>query len=228
MAEHDEIIASVVGELAAIRGVTPAIAKVTEAAKLLFGADHAGVTLIRARGRLETEGGTDPVVDELDALQYELREGPCVDAATEGHLVLAEDLGQDVRWPRWGPAARDRGVNSMLSADLQADGRRIGGLNLYGLRSHQFDSTDGALLLTYSTHAAAALASAHTIESLNTALETRTVIGRAEGILMERLGVDEVTAFAILKRYSQDSNTRLHAIAQHVVTTRMLPEAPTE
>lgn len=35
-------------------------------------ANHAGITLIRASGRLETVAGTDPLVERADRLQYEL------------------------------------------------------------------------------------------------------------------------------------------------------------
>ncbi|KAA1422957.1 GAF and ANTAR domain-containing protein [Mumia zhuanghuii] len=223
MAEHDEIVSTVVRELSSIRGLKPSIEKVTESSRLLFGADQAGVTLIQARGELVTVGPTDEIVTKLDSLQYELHQGPCVDAATEQHIVVSNDLGADSRWPAWGPQARARGVHSMLAADLQADGKRIGALNLYGSRVDQFADTDGALLVSFSAHASAALAAAHTIESLTSALDTRTVIGQAEGIIMERFGVDEVTAFAILKRYSQDSNTRLREIADQIVATRQLP-----
>ncbi|MGH1561668.1 GAF and ANTAR domain-containing protein [Mumia sp. DW29H23] len=225
MAEHDEIVSAVVRELSAIRGLEPSIEKVTESARLLFGADQAGVTLIQGRGELVTAGPTDEVVTALDSLQHELHQGPCVDAATEQHIVVSHDLGADPRWPAWGPQAHARGVNSMLAADLQADGRRIGALNLFGSRVNQFRDTDSALLVSFSAHASAALAAAHTIESLTSALDTRTVIGQAEGIIMERFGVDAVTAFAILKRYSQDSNTRLREIAELVVETRQLPSA---
>jgi GAF domain-containing protein len=223
MAEQDEIVAEVVRELSGIRGLAPSVEKVTEAARLLFGADQAGVTLIRGGGRLESAGETAPVVVELDALQYDLRQGPCVEAATEQHLVVASNLEKDSRWPTWGPAAHAKGIHSMMAADLHADGSRFGALNLYGERVGQFDEVDGELVKTFTTHAAAALESARKIESLSTALETRTIIGQAEGIVMERFRVDGVTAFAILKRCSQDSNTRLREIAQQIVDTRNLP-----
>lgn len=225
MAEHNEIVSTVVRELSSIRGLEPSIEKVTQSARLLFDADQAGVTLIRSRGELETVGPTHEIVTELDSLQYALGQGPCVDAVTEQHVVIANDLDSDPRWPQWGPRACSVGIQSIVAADLQADGRRIGALNLYGSRTNQFKDTDAALLLSFSAHASAALAAARTIESLSAALDTRTVIGQAEGIIMERFGVDPVTAFAILKRYSQDSNTRLREIAEQIVERRELPSS---
>jgi AmiR/NasT family two-component response regulator len=63
------------------------------------------------------------------------------------------------------------------------------------------------------------LASRHG-EQLQSALSTRDRIGQAKGIIMERFGVDDVKAFEMLRRLSQDSNTRLIDIAQRVIDTR--------
>lgn len=50
-------------------------------------------------------------------------------------------------------------------------------------------------------------------EQLRRAIETRDAIGQAKGILMERFDIDAVAAFNLLKRLSQQTNTRLHDIA---------------
>jgi AmiR/NasT family two-component response regulator len=62
------------------------------------------------------------------------------------------------------------------------------------------------------------------IEQLEAALEHRTVIGRAQGILMERYAVDEEAAFEILKRASNTLNVKLFEIASSLVETRRLPD----
>ena len=61
---------------------------------------------------------------------------------------------------------------------------------------------------------------------MSAALQSRTVIGQAEGILMERLGVDSDQALAYLKRISSHTNTKLVQVAGDIVRTRQLPEAP--
>lgn len=73
-------------------------------------------------------------------------------------------------------------------------------------------------------HASVALASLQELAHLRIALSTRTVIGQAQGILMERYGIDGDRAFAVLRRYSQDRNMRLTDVAHDVVATRRLPE----
>ncbi|HEY8673716.1 MAG TPA: ANTAR domain-containing protein [Candidatus Dormibacteraeota bacterium] len=64
-----------------------------------------------------------------------------------------------------------------------------------------------------------------TTEQLTTAIVNRTVIGRAEGILMERFDLQPAQAFAVLTRLSQHNNIRLHLVAAELVKTRTLPGA---
>lgn len=45
------------------------------------GVDHAGVSITKRRGQIETSPASDGVVPQLDAVQYELDEGPCLDAS---------------------------------------------------------------------------------------------------------------------------------------------------
>jgi ANTAR domain len=54
------------------------------------------------------------------------------------------------------------------------------------------------------------------------AMTTRTIIGQAQGILMEKLGIDADQAFAYLRRISQSENPKLIMICQEIVNTRRL------
>ena len=63
-----------------------------------------------------------------------------------------------------------------------------------------------------------------TIEQLTEAVEHRTVIGQALGILMERFNFDGDQAFDYLARCSQEQNRKLYAIAVEFVETRELPQ----
>jgi AmiR/NasT family two-component response regulator len=55
------------------------------------------------------------------------------------------------------------------------------------------------------------------VEQLETALERRSVIERAKGILMERHGIDERAAFELLRDHARASSRRVVDIAQAVV-----------
>ena len=64
------------------------------------------------------------------------------------------------------------------------------------------------------------------VETLQIAVEHRTTIGVALGMLMERLHLEEDEAFNYLRRCSQAQNKKLYDLAVQVVATRELPDAP--
>lgn len=221
----DERLARLVGDLTDADTLAKTIERVVSFAQTSIGAEHAGITLMTARGRgLESIGHTDDLVRELDTLQVELGEGPCVEAAAEGRTVWSADLGDDPRYPRWGPAAADAGLRSVLSIELHARGARIGALNLYGDRFRQFDQDDEVLTRMFAYHAASALALMRNEEELRRALDTGSTIAQAQGILMERFDIDAGQAFAVLRRCSQNQNTKLLDLSRHLIARRELPK----
>lgn len=188
-------------------------------------ADFAGISLIRSGGRLQTVAPTDPLVEAADHLQYELREGPCQDSAWQGSTMISQDLAADPRWPLWAPKAVALGIGSALGAELvnKAGDRRLGAVNLYWATPRVITTDEVSFAHLMTRHAALALDASLTVEGLNIALDGRKRIGQAQGILMERHGLDEEQAFAVLKRYSQDNNVKLRDLAEQLVATRRLP-----
>ncbi|WP_353651246.1 PAS domain-containing protein [Nakamurella sp. A5-74] len=55
------------------------------------------------------------------------------------------------------------------------------------------------------------------------AVDARHLIGQAQGIIMRAHGVDSSTSFDVLRRLSQQSNTKLSAVAAEIVSTHKLP-----
>ena len=187
------------------------------------GASCGGITMLRSRGHLETLGATSPTVIEVDDAQYAFKEGPCIDAATESKLVVSGRLATDARWPRWGPEAARLGMGSVLSAEMHGRGTRIGALNLYSEHESAFTREDAELASVLAAQAAALMAVMSSEAGLRDAMETRTLIGQAQGMLMERFGIDDKQAFSVLSRYSQDANIRLRDIADQLVRSRTMP-----
>ena len=188
-------------------------------------ADHAGIAVLHRRARLQTIAATDPVVREIDALQAEFQEGPYREDHSEALIVA--DVRSDPRWPRWGPKAADLGVVSLLAVDFtNSGGRPAGFINLYWRQSRRFQPDDIAFANIFARHAALALSSSLEIAGLSLALDGRKLIGQAQGILMERYGLDDSRAFELLRRYSQDHNLKLREVAEHLVNTRKLPRGP--
>jgi GAF domain-containing protein len=193
------------------------------AAKLIAGCDHAGVSIVQGRN-IYTPVGSDDLVRRGDALQYELDEGPCLDSLRSHETVISQDLRKESRWPRWAPrATADLGIQAMMSHWLYTNARSYGALNLYADRSNAFEPTDDAIAQLLAAEISVALAAQREIGQRSIAMEHRTVIGQAEGILMERLGMDPDQAFAYLRRQSQTEHRKLIDICDEIVATRRLP-----
>jgi response regulator NasT len=64
------------------------------------------------------------------------------------------------------------------------------------------------------------------VDQLETALERRSVIERAKGIVMERHSIDEQAAFGLLREHARSSNRRVLDVARAVVDGHgLLPKA---
>jgi GAF domain-containing protein len=187
-------------------------------------ADHASITVIGSRKRLETIASTDRLAEQLDQMQSELREGPCYDSSWHAQTLTSTDLADDERWPRWAARATTLGVVSLLAVELTTiDDQRLGSINSYWTRTRSFTPDDAAFMNIFARHAALALAQAWNEDGLNVALDGRKLIGQAQGILMERYDLDEAKAFEVLRRYSQDHNVKLRDVAAYLKATRQLP-----
>ncbi|SCK13917.1 ANTAR domain-containing protein [Streptomyces sp. WMMB 714] len=57
------------------------------------------------------------------------------------------------------------------------------------------------------------------LEQLRRAMETRPVIDRAHGVLMATYGCTPDEAWQVLKSASQETNTKLHAVAVEITDT---------
>ncbi|MET0467337.1 MAG: GAF and ANTAR domain-containing protein [Aeromicrobium sp.] len=199
------------------------VERITEHARTAAGCDDAGIMLVHSRTRIETAASTSDRVSRSHELQRELDEGPCLDALESGGSFLCSDVQTDDRWPLWGPAAAELGIHSAMSVLLETRERRYGSLNLYADRPGAFDGNDLATAMIFARHASVALANAHQEQGLLTAIDARKVIGQAQGILMERFDIESDRAFDVLRRYSQNHNQKLHAVASWVVENRKRP-----
>lgn len=194
------------------------------AVEVIDGCTHAGVSLVRSGRRIETPAATSEVALLGDRLQYELKEGPCLDSIRTQETVSSPDLLHEPRWPVWAPrVAEELGVRSMLCFQLFTSAESLGAMNLYSEDVDAFDEQDRAVGLALAAHVAVALAASRAIDTRDLAIVSRTVIGQAEGILMERYDLTAAKAFAVLRRVSQDSQTKVAVVAAELVRTRLMP-----
>src|SRR5580658_2642236 len=233
IAELTEDVAETARILFSARSVTETLRQVIElAAATIEGCDFAGIFLVE-NDVVTSPIHNDPLVDEVDDLQNELGEGPCLDAIEHRLIFYAGDLVEEDRWPQFSRRATAAGIRSVLALPLPTDGES-GALNLYARFPGAFGVVDRAKAVILASLAGLALSAARShedeerlTENLNAALATREIIGQAQGILMERERVSSGQAFDVLRRASQHLNRKLRDVAQDLVDTGERPDTGT-
>jgi hypothetical protein len=117
---------------------SPFEAVASVSAQQVPGARASTVTILRD-GNFPTVASTDERALRADLLQYEMREGPCVDAIVEESLFNPDDLRHDSRWPEYSArVSKELGWQSMLSYRLSPEltGDVVAGLNLHSDQEH--------------------------------------------------------------------------------------------
>ena len=217
--ELAETFASVARALLGEDDVEATLKRITTlAVETIDGCDHAGVSFVQGR-KISTPAASDAVPAQVDAVQYETDQGPCLDAIREHETFKTDDLAKEDRWPEFSQrAAEETGVASMLSFRLFAEADTMGALNLYSKQRGAFGDEALAVGSVFATHAAVALAGAQHDEQMQKALQGRDVIGQAKGILMAQQHVTADEAFDILRRASQRMNIKLRELAERVAS----------
>ena len=182
------------------------------------GFDAVGISTVDKRGNAHTRAKAGDLVDTLDAIQYQLGEGPCVETLHGADIVTAPHIRHDQRWPRYIPQAAKEGLRSQLAVRLFLDNEgTVGGINFYSTVSDDIDPEAESTADLFAAHAAIALGTARERHELNDATHSRKVIGQAIGIIMERYGIGEDPAFAFLVRASSHGNIKVRDVAQKIV-----------
>ncbi|HET7475041.1 MAG TPA: GAF and ANTAR domain-containing protein [Dermatophilaceae bacterium] len=189
----------------------------------LVGCTSAGVFLRHGRDRVESAAATDPLVERADQLQLECGRGPCLEALGDNEILVIPDTETDERFAPWSAQVAELGLRSVLSLPLFSADDTTGALNLYDESPEAFGRTAISRMAVFARHATLAVKAARNESSLRHAIDSRHLIGQAQGILMERFGLGTDQAFAVLLRYSQDKNLKLRHVAESIVSSRRLP-----
>jgi len=187
---------------------------------------HCSITARRSDKRSPyTVASSDDFTLQLDELQYAQGNGPCLDALDTVSPVIVTDMATETRYDSYPAHAVDVGARSSMSYPLTTGELTIGVLNLYAeqplspnleLRTRVqalADNAAGALAL------AQRLADQHDlISNLKTALESRSTIDQAIGIIMAEQRCDPPTAFDLLIAASQNRNIKLRDLAARMIS----------
>ena len=194
-------------------------------------ATGAGVSMISAQGARGVAAASNAHSEELEELQFTFGEGPCMDAFASRRPVLEPDLGAGLghRWPVYAPAARERGVQAVFAFPLQVGAARLGALDLYRDQPGSLSKEDLAQALAFAEVAVVTLldgqedaAAGRPASGLESALEYRSELYQAQGMLSVQLGAGLEEAMARLRAHAYSHDRRLGEVARDVVARRLV------
>jgi GAF domain-containing protein len=196
------------------------------AVDLVPGATEAGVT-VQPRSDRSTpmHFATGALMDACALLEDQLSGGPAHSASESGHLVSIDDLALDSRWPRYAGQAAALGVRSMVVTVFPSAHGPRGTFAVCSEQPDAFTCAARQIVPNVANRVAIALAHAEKLRHLRRAIDSRTTIGQACGILIERHKMRPEEAFQRLVRASQRNHLKLRDLAARVVETGQEPEA---
>ena len=197
------------------------------AVECLPGCEWSTITASPVSGRPRSPWASDEVAARVDAIQYELMQGPCLHAAQEEEPVTITDVEADSRWPEFSQAVMaELPIRSTLSFPLGSHPDRLG-LNFFGSHTRAFDGEQLKDAALFAGQAVSLLLHAETATraaQLAFAVESNRKTAMAIGVLMARHNVTSDAAFDMLKRVSNAKRKKVREIAEYVAEAGELPD----
>jgi GAF domain-containing protein len=186
---------------------------------------HCGVTLKRDKRAL-TVASSSAQAKLLDEVQYGFGDGPCLHAIATEQTTVIGDVRTDNRWPDYFAAVAEYGFYSMMGVPLILGDSGGAALNFYAREPNTFGREAVRIAEGYAAQASRTLQlalrlayRAETAEHLKRAMDSRTTIDLAVGIIMGQNRCSQDEAFNILKNASSSRNIKLREVAAGVVAS---------
>lgn len=192
----------------------------------LSGGGRARCAVTLARGtRAVTVAVSDESTRALEEVQNRFDDGPCLTAMRQHRAVRSGDLRTETRWPAYSAVAgAQTDVLCVLGVPFDMADEAAAALNIYSDQAYAFDEADlesirqDMALASQALRVAVRLArQADTAADLGAAMESRTVINLATGIIMGQNRCPQEEAFQILRSASNHRNLKLRDVAADLV-----------
>ena len=196
----------------------------------LFKLAGCGVSLVH-EGRPEYVCAVPTALVELEAAQFTLGIGPCIDACVKGKTVAIADLKTAPReWADYTALAARLGVVAVASVPMQLGGTCFGDLDMFADRHRDWSTRDLDAARVMADMATSYLVNASTFakqkqlaEQLQDALHSRVIIEQAKGMLASAYGVSVDEAFERIRTHARSNHVTLHAVSDAVVRLHLRP-----
>jgi GAF domain-containing protein len=182
-----------------------------------------GITLLRPK-RVGTVASSSERARKMDEIQYTFPDGPCLSASRNQATIYVPDLVEEQRWPEYSKVVLEHGMRSILAVPFLLDSQARAALNLYADEPVAFSADAIEAVESYAQEASRALRLAvriadhsETSRHLKAAMDSRTAIDTAIGIIMGQNRCSQEAAFKILQSASSTRNIKLRDVATAVI-----------
>ena len=138
--------------------------------------------------------------------------------------MQAYDISKD-KYYKYKEIARREGLRSVLCVPLAVKGRIIGALDVYTSRPHRFTRKEEKILSSVASQAAIVIENTELLvktKVIAEELETRKLVERAKGILMDKDGIKESDAYRKIQKLSMDKRKTLKEIAEAIILLEII------
>lgn len=192
----------------------------------LFSLRAAGVVLADRHGYLRVMACSTEQAWLTDLLQAQNHDGPLLDSYRSGEPVEEADLeASRSRWPSFASVALDADVRSVCAVPLHLRDALLGALGLFNAESVALAPGDIRWARALADVASISLVHFKIAQEhdalpvrVSTAMQNRTIVEQAQGMLAEVHRVDLDDAFTLLRRHARAHDQRLTEVAFAVVT----------
>jgi GAF domain-containing protein len=200
-----------------------AVANIAEAATTSVPGCDAATVALSIRGRPATAAMTGIIALELDMVQYDNNDGPCLTSLRDARALRLDlyELGE--RFPHVAVAAERVGVQAVLSVPSRWGGEAIATLNLYS-RSGPFDESAETVAAVLAAQVAIAVsrspefAAARAVaEQAQRDADDHSQIAFARGILIGSQNCTVEQAEGLLQHAATQDVQTILQIAQRII-----------
>ena len=179
---------------------------------------------LKIKRRPATAAGSSARAIELDHIEQELGDGPCVRALREMAPVIIDDVDRDPRWQTLNQKLAGHGVRSTLGVPLEITGDASAALNFFATKPGVFtaDVYDKAVGFAAAAHNTLNLSvrinnAQNRADDLEAAMQSRTAINLACGVIMAQNRCSQEEAMEILTKVSSNRNRKLRDVASELI-----------
>ncbi|WP_406636130.1 GAF and ANTAR domain-containing protein [Pseudarthrobacter quantipunctorum] len=187
--------------------------------------DHieCAVTL-KLRRKPTTVAGSSQRAVELDEVEQAVGDGPCIKALREMSPVIIDDVATDGRWPELTRKLAEANIRSSLGVPLEISSEASVALNFFAQKPGMFTAGvyEKALGFAAAAHNALHLSvrldtAQSRADNLEAAMQSRTAINLACGVIMAQNRCSQAEAMDILTKVSSNRNQKLRDVAAELI-----------